>query len=213
MPGRCTARGATSSRRTRRSSAWARTSSDGGHAGTPTQNIRFGYRPADEVKRRLLTLWNSARFFLDYAAIEQFEPRYEDLTDGVTGVGLRPLDAWLLARTNQLIGEAEAAYDAYLTVDVIDAFETFLEDLSNWYIRRSRRRFYSFHEAAFRTLWTALVQAIRVVAPALPFLSEHLWQTLVTGACPDAPASVHLAGWPARSERPGDDKLLAEIAA
>src|SRR3954465_5632552 len=87
MPGRCTARGATSSRRTRRSSAWARTSSDGGHAGTPTQSIRFGYGAADEVKRRLLTLWNSARFFLDYAAIEQFEPRYEDLTDGVTGVG------------------------------------------------------------------------------------------------------------------------------
>src|SRR3954449_7947487 len=194
MPGRCTARGGTSSRRTRRSSAWAPTSCAGCTAGTPTQSIRFGYGPADEVKRRLLTLWNSARFFLDYAAIEQFEPRYEDLTDGVTGVGLRPLDAWLLARTNQLIGEAEAAYDAYLTVDVIDAFETFLEDLSNWYIRRSRRRFYSFDEPAFRTLWIALVQAIRVVAPVLPFLSEHLWQTLVTGACSDAPASVHLAG-------------------
>ena len=96
---------------------------------------------------------------------------------------------------------------------MIDAFEAFLEDLSNWYIRRSRRRFYSFDEAAFRTLWTALVQALRVVAPVLPFLSEHLWQALVTGACPDAPASVHLAGWPARGERPGDEELLAEIAA
>jgi isoleucyl-tRNA synthetase len=178
----------------------------------PTQNIRFGYGPADEAKRRLLTLWNSARFFLDYAAIEEFEPRYEDLTDGVTGMELRPLDAWLLARTNQLIGEAGAAYDAYLTVDVIDAFEIFLEDLSNWYIRRSRRRFYSFDEAAFRTLWIALVQAARVVAPVLPFLSEHLWQALITGACPNAPASVHLAGWPARSERPGDEELLAQIA-
>src|SRR5437763_4161649 len=178
----------------------------------PTQNIRFGYGPADEVKRRLLTLWNSTRFFLDYAAIEGFQPRYEDLTDGVTGVELRPLDAWLLARTDQLIGQAEAAYDAYLTVDVIDAFETFLQDLSNWYIRRSRRRFYSFDEAAFRTLWIALVQAARVVAPVLPFLSEHLWQALITGACPNAPASVHLAGWPTRSQRPGDDELLAEIA-
>jgi isoleucyl-tRNA synthetase len=178
----------------------------------PTQNIRFGYGPADEVKRRLLTLWNSARFFVDYAAIEGFEPRYEDLTDGMTGTELRALDAWLLARTNQLIGEAEAAYDAYLTVDVIDAFETFLEDLSNWYIRRSRRRFYSFDEAAFRTLWIALVQAARVVAPVLPFLSEQLWQALITGACPNAPASVHLAGWPGRSERPGDEDLLAEIA-
>jgi isoleucyl-tRNA synthetase len=179
----------------------------------PTQNIRFGYGPADEVKRRLLTLWNSARFFLDYAAIEGFEPRSRDLAEGVIGVELRPLDAWLLARTNQLVGEAEAAYEAYLSVDVINAFEAFLEDLSNWYIRRSRRRFYAFDEAAFRTLWTALVQALRVVAPVLPFLSERLWQALVAGVCPDAPASVHLAGWPAPSDRPGDAELLAEIAA
>jgi isoleucyl-tRNA synthetase len=179
----------------------------------PTQNIRFGYGPADEVKRRLLTLWNSARFFLDYAAIEGFEPRSQDLAEGVTGVQLRPLDAWLLARTNQLIGEAETAYEGYLSVDVINAFEAFLEDLSNWYIRRSRRRFYAFDEAAFRTLWTALVQALRVVAPVLPFLSERLWQALVAGVCPGAPASVHLAGWPARSDRPGDTELLAEIAA
>src|SRR3954454_2867184 len=178
----------------------------------PTQNIRFGYGPADEVKRRLLTLWNSARFFLDYAAIAGFEPHYLDLEDGVREVELRPLDRWLLARVQQLVTDAEAAYDAYLTVDVIDAFERFLEDLSNWYIRRSRRRFYSFDEAAFRTLWIALVQVARVVAPVLPFLSEYLWQALMTGACPNAPASVHLAGWPARSERPGDEELLAEIA-
>jgi isoleucyl-tRNA synthetase len=179
----------------------------------PTQNIRFGYGPADEVKRRLLTLWNSARFFLDYAAIEEFAPRYEDLEDGVTGVELKPLDTWLLARTNQLIADAEKAFDAYLTVDVINAFEAFLEDLSNWYIRRSRRRFYAYDEAAFRTLWTALVQAARVVAPVLPFLSERLWRSLVTPACPDAPESVHLAGWPVATPRPGDAELLAEIAA
>ena len=179
----------------------------------PTQNIRFGYEPADEVKRRLLTFWNSVRFFVDYAAIEGFEPRYEDLHEGVTGVELRPLDRWLLARVNRLVSEAEAAFDAYLSVDVINAFEELLEDLSNWYIRRSRRRFYSIDEAAFRTLWTALVQALRVVAPILPFLSERLWQTLVVGVCPGAPASVHLAGWPRRTDRPGDAQLLEEIAA
>jgi isoleucyl-tRNA synthetase len=179
----------------------------------PTQNIRFGYGPADEVKRRLLTLWNSARFLIDYAAIEGFQPSYEDLAQGLTGVELRPLDAWMLARANQLIGEAEAHYETYRSVDVIDAFEAFLEDLSNWYIRRSRRRFYAYDEAAFRTLWTALVQALRVVAPVLPFLTERLWQALVAGVCPDAPASVHLAGWPARCDRPGDAELLVEIAA
>ena len=179
----------------------------------PTQNIRFGYGPADEVRRRLLTLWNSARFFVDYAVIEQFRPRYEDLETGVTDVKLRPLDAWLLARVDQFVAEAEAAYDMYLTADVVNTFEALLEDLSNWYIRRSRRRFYAFDEAAFRTLWAALVQSLRVIAPVLPFLSEHLWQSLVVRAVPDAPASVHLAGWPQRTERSEDGALLEQMAA
>jgi isoleucyl-tRNA synthetase len=89
---------------------------------------------------------------------------------------------------------------------VIRAFEAFVDDVSNWYIRRSRRRFYSFDEAAFATLWYALVQSLRVVAPIMPFLADHLWRNLV----PDGPESVHLAAWP----EPGapDRSLLAEIA-
>ena len=162
----------------------------------PAQNIRFGYAGADEVKRRLLTLWNSVRFFADYARIEGFEPQLRDLETGVTGVELRPLDRWLQARTQQLIADAEAAYDAYLSVDVLRAFEAFLDDLSNWYIRRSRRRFYAFDEAAFRSLWTALVQSLRVVAPLIPFLTDHLWTVLVTDVADGVPDSVHLAGWP-----------------
>ena len=86
----------------------------------------------------------------------------------------------------------------------------FVDDLSNWYIRRSRRRFYSFDEAAFRTLWYALVQALRVVAPLMPFLADELWRNLVAGACEGAPDSVHLAGWPEAAE--ADEALLAEIA-
>jgi isoleucyl-tRNA synthetase len=156
----------------------------------PTQNIRFGYGPADEIKRRLLTLWNSVRFLADYGAIEGFEPLYGDVQGGIAGVELRPLDRWLLARVQQLVADAEAAYDAYLTVDVVRAVDTFVEDLSNWYIRRSRRRFYSFDEAAFRTLWTALMQLVRVFAPIMPFLAEHLWQALVVESVEDAPRSV-----------------------
>jgi isoleucyl-tRNA synthetase len=82
--------------------------------------------------------------------------------------------------------------------------------VSNWYIRRSRKRFYSFDEAAFRTLWYALAQALRVVAPTMPFLAEHLWRNLVAGPCEGAPASVHLAGWP--EVGPADDELVAEVA-
>jgi isoleucyl-tRNA synthetase len=97
-----------------------------------------------------------------------------------------------------------------LTVDVIRAFEAYVDDLSNWYIRRSRRRFWDGDEVALRTLWHALVQALRVIAPVMPFLSDHLWQVLVREACPDAPASVHLAGWPLASEP--DEALLGEVA-
>ncbi len=181
----------------------------------PTQNLRFGYKAAGEIKRRLLTLWNSVRFLTDYGSIEGFSPRYGDVVGGPpAALELRPLDVWLLARVQQLVREAETAYESYLTVDVARVVETFVEDLSNWYIRRSRRRFYTFDEAAFRTLWTALVQLVRVFAPIMPFLAEHLWQALVAEPCgEDAPESVHLAGWPAVQEQFVDDALLAEIAA
>jgi isoleucyl-tRNA synthetase len=179
----------------------------------PTQNIRFGYGPADEVKRRLLTLWNSARFYADYAVIEDFRPRYEDLRSGIADVELRPLDRWLWARVQQLVANAEKAYDEYLAIDVIRAVESYFDDLSNWYIRRSRRRFYAYDEAAFRTLWAALVQGLRVIAPVMPFLAEHLWQALVRGPCEQVPDSIFLAGWPERQEGLLDEDLLAQMAA
>jgi isoleucyl-tRNA synthetase len=175
----------------------------------PSQNLKFGYGPAHAVKRRLLTLWNSVTFLARYGNIERFTPNYADLEAGPEGE-LRSLDRWLVARTRRLVAEATAAYEAYLSVDVIRAFDAFVDDLSNWYIRRSRRRFYSYDDPAFRTLWFGLVQSLRVVAPVLPFLTEHLWQNLVRGPCESAPASVFLAGWP--EQHPADEKLLAEVA-
>ena len=151
----------------------------------PHQNLNFGYGPASDVKRRLLTLWNSVGFLITYAEIEGFKPSYEDLTEPFAE-GLRPLDRWLLARTQQLVAEATEAYERYWTPDVTRLFEAFVDDLSNWYIRRSRRRFYSFDEAAFRTLWHALAQGLRVVAPLMPFLADELWRNLVAGACEGA---------------------------
>jgi isoleucyl-tRNA synthetase len=177
----------------------------------PSQNINFGYGPAADVKRRLLTLWNSARFLVDYARVEGFRPRYGDLVGGPVGVELRPLDRWLLARTQALVTEATAAYEDYWTPRVVRVFEAFVDDLSNWYIRRSRRRFYGLDEAAFRTLWYALVQGLRLIAPVMPFLADHLWRALVAEACDDAPDSVFLAGWPAAVDGLSDDALLAEM--
>jgi isoleucyl-tRNA synthetase len=109
-----------------------------------------------------------------------------------------------------LVAEAEQAYEDTLTVNVVRAFEAFVDDLSNWYIRRSRRRFFDGDEAALRTLWFALVSGLRVIGPVMPFLAEELWQRLVRAPVADAPASVFLSGWPAPGEP--DRALLDEMA-
>jgi isoleucyl-tRNA synthetase len=96
-----------------------------------------------------------------------------------------------------------------MTVSVIRAFEAFVEDLSNWYIRRSRRRFWKGEQEALRTLWFSLVTALRVIAPVVPFLTEHLWRILVVDASAEAPDSVFLAGWPQAVD--ADAEILAEI--
>jgi isoleucyl-tRNA synthetase len=178
----------------------------------PDRDLKFGYSGAHEVRRRLLTLWNSARFLIDYGNIEGFVPTYSDLDGGPTGVELTANDRWLLARAAAVVAEARSGLDRLRTDELIVSFEHYVDDLSNWYIRRSRRRFYGFDEAAFRTLWVGLVTALRVIAPVMPFLTEHLWSNLVATPCADAPESIHLAGWPSV---PGevDADLLAEIAA
>ena len=173
----------------------------------PNQNLLFGFGPAHEIKRKLLTLWNSCKFLVDYANIDGWEPTWADLADGPGGE-LEPLDRWLVERTRALVVESTAGYESWLSVDVVRAYEAFIDDVSNWYIRRSRRRFWDADPVALRTLWFALVQGLRVVAPLMPFLTDHLWRVL-TAPCADAPASVHLAGWPDTPEP--DAALLAEI--
>jgi isoleucyl-tRNA synthetase len=185
----------------------------------PNQNLLFGFGPGKEIQRKLLTLWNSLSFFASYANTSDFTPDFPDLDalsagagrDGDPWPGLTLLDRWLLARTARLVADATAGYEQFLTVNVVRAFESYLDDLSNWYIRRSRRRFWNSDAAALRTLWTGLVHAVRVLAPVTPFLAEHIWQTLVVAVCPGAPESVFLAGWPQAGEI--DNGLVADVAA
>jgi isoleucyl-tRNA synthetase len=167
----------------------------------PSQNLKFGYGPAGEIKRRLLTLWNSVKFFVDYANIQGFQPGGEVPPD------LQLLDHWLLERTDQLVAEMTEAYDRYWTPALIKSFESFVDDLSNWYIRRSRRRFWDGDEVALWTLWYALVRSVQTIAPVMPFLSDFLWRTL---RADDAPESVFLEPWP--EVRQTDEGLLAEVA-
>jgi isoleucyl-tRNA synthetase len=174
----------------------------------PNQNLLFGFGPAHEIRRKLLTLWNSVRFLVDYANIAGWTPTFGDLESGPRGE-LQPLDRWLVSRTAAFVAEVTAGYERWLTVEVVREFEAFVDDVSNWYIRRSRRRFWDGDETAFGVLWYALVQGLRVVSPVMPFLADHLWREL-TAPAGGAPASVFVAGWPAEQDR--DEALLAEIA-
>ena len=170
----------------------------------PDRNLLFGFGPGHEIKRKLLTFWNSTVVLTSYGNIEGFEPTLTDLETGPPAE--RPLDRWLVERAHELVREAGEAYEATLTVNVVRAFESFVDDLSNWYIRRSRRQFYGGEgDASFRTLWYALVQALRVISPVMPFLAEHLWRNLATSE-----TSVFLAGWPEVGQP--DRALLDEIA-
>jgi isoleucyl-tRNA synthetase len=178
----------------------------------PDRNVLFGYGPGHEAKRKLLTLWNCVSFFVTYAQIEGFAPRFADLESGRPTQALRSLDRWLLARVQEFVDEATEAYESFMTVNVIRAFETFLDDVSNWYVRRNRRRFWDGDEAAFNSLWYALVQSLRVMAPVLPFLTEHLWRELAA-PLEGAAESIFLAGWPEPSQRLRDAAILEEVAA
>ena len=165
----------------------------------PSQPLRFGYALADDVKRRLLTFWHSVAFFVTYARIASFDP--------ATAPPGEPhaLDRWLESRTAQLVRDATAEYERFWTPGVVAAFESYTEDLSNWYIRRSRRRFWDDDPAALHALWRSLTQSLCVIAPVMPFLAEYLWRHLV-----GPEESVFLAPWPEAASLDGD--LLAEVA-
>jgi isoleucyl-tRNA synthetase len=179
----------------------------------PETNLNFGWEALDEVKRRLLTLWNTYRFFVTYAVLDGWTP------DEVVPVADRPeLDRWVLARLNAVIGEVRAGLDRYDSVGPARAIEHFIEDLSTWYVRRSRRRFWRAENdadklAAYATLWEALAVLTRLMAPFVPFLAETLYQNLIRGVIPDAPTSVHLTDYPVADESLIDEELLRSMAA
>ena len=154
----------------------------------PSQDLLFGFKPGYEIQRKVLTLWNSVAFFTQYADIAGFTPSYADLEAAADDADRHPMDRWATALTDRFVATATEGYESYLTVNVLRAYEQYVDDLSNWYIRRSRRRFWNGDEAALRTLWVSLVQSLRAVSPVLPFLTEHLWQRLVGARLPGRPA-------------------------
>ncbi len=164
-------------------------------AAKPEPNMRFGYKLADDVKRRfLLPFWNVYSFFVTYGSLDQWTP-HEITTERSL------LDRWILSKLQTLIGSVTEMMQDYNAAEACVALEEFVDNLSRWYVRRSRRRFWKSEadadkDAAYATLYTVLVTLVKVLAPFVPFVTEEIYQNLVINVNPQAPSSIHHNDWP-----------------
>ena len=165
---------------------------------------------AEAVRTFLLTLWNTYSFFVTYANIDGFDP-----DSSPPPVSERPeLDRWVLSKLQTLTSDVTGALDDFDATGGARAIQGFVDDLSNWYVRRSRRRFWKSEndadkDAAYHTLYQCLETVTRLLAPFTPFVAEEMYQNLVRGARPDAPPSVHLTDYPEADVSLLDDELAA----
>ncbi|MGW8250204.1 MAG: DUF5915 domain-containing protein, partial [Anaerolineales bacterium] len=203
----------------------------------PENDLLFGYNRGDETRRRfILPLWNVYSFLATYARLDGWEPeltlhshiRGEGRGDEVEGFdpatpeGPTPrsdnlLDRWIIARLNQVVGRVTQALEESDPLDAALAQEALLDDLSNWYVRRSRRRFWKSEQdedknTAYATLYHVVVKFTRLLAPFIPFITETMYQNLVRSVRPEAYESVHHSAWPALDETVIDNTLLDQMA-
>jgi len=173
------------------------------------ESYKVGPKPLDEVVRFLITFWNVYSFFVTYARIDGFQPGAKPLPP----LAERPvLDRWLLSRLSHLVAAADNGMETYDVNGAARPVETFVTDLSTWYVRRSRRRFWKSDSdadkrSAYETLYEALVTVAQVMAPFMPFLGEAVYRNL-TGE-----RSVHLSDFPQANAAARDERLEQQMAA
>jgi isoleucyl-tRNA synthetase len=182
---------------------------------SPWAPRRFSAEMVDEVVRKfLLTLWNTYSFFTVYANIDRFDPGA-----GSVPLAERPLlDRWLVGELNRLVQTVTDGLEEYEATNTGRAIQEFVDDLSNWYVRRSRRRFWKSESdadklAAYHTLYETLVTLAKLLAPYTPFVAEELYQNLVRSVDETAPESVHLCTWPVSDAGSVDDAIAFRMAA
>ncbi|WUD75858.1 isoleucine--tRNA ligase [Streptomyces sp. NBC_00510] len=177
--------------------------------GSPWAARRVGHGTIQEVVRKtLLTYWNTVAFQALYARTSDWAPGEADPAPAD-----RPLlDRWLLGELGALVRDVTDALESYDTQRAGKLLSSFVDDLSNWYVRRSRRRFWQGDKAALRTLHDVVETVTRLMAPLVPFITERVWQDLVVPVTPGAPGSVHLAGWPTVDEALVDPVLSDQMA-
>ncbi|RDI94929.1 isoleucine--tRNA ligase [Meiothermus sp. QL-1] len=183
-------------------------------ASEPGEQKRFSERLVQEAQRGFLgTLWNVYSFFVLYANLDR-----PDLRNRPPVANRPEMDRWLVARLQQLIQEVTERLEAYDARGAGKALEAFVDELSNWYVRRNRRRFWKNEDpadqaSAYATLYEALATLAQLTAPFTPFVAEALWQNLVRSVDPDAPESVHLSDWPEADAALVDEALLTQMGA
>jgi isoleucyl-tRNA synthetase len=161
-------------------------------AGSPWSARRVGHDAiSDVVRKTLLTYWNTISFHTLYAEASGFE-----LSQSPAIKDRSLMDKWIISELNALVQEVDRSYSEFDSQNAGKALARFIDDLSNWYVRRSRRRFWDGDVAALATLHECLVTLTQLLAPMVPFISEHVWQELVKVADPSAAASVHLTDFP-----------------
>ena len=174
---------------------------------------RFHGKAVMEGQRKMLgTLWNTYAFFVLYANIDDFDATEHQLEYGKLSV----MDKWLLSKLNSLVKTVDSSLNDYKIPEAARALQEFVDELSNWYVRRSRERFWvkgmpQDKVNAYMTLYTALVTVAKTAAPMLPFMSESIYQNLVCSIDPSAPESVHLCSFPAVREGMIDTALEADM--
>ncbi len=181
----------------------------------PVNDLRFGYGVGDQVRRRVFsTWWNVYSFFTNYARLDGFDPgadqvAYEDLQD---------IDRWLLSKLQVLIKTANEALSTFDTPGFIQCADDFIDRLSNWYVRRNRRRFWRAKSesdqdklAAYQTLYRVLVDLAKVLSPVTPFICEDMYQNLVRTFDQNAPESVHHTDYPQFDESLYNEKIANDM--
>lgn len=174
---------------------------------------KFYGKAVQEGQRKFLgTLWNTYAFYILYAEIDQFDPTKYSLEYNKLPV----MDKWLLSKMNTMIKTVDADLENYKITEASDVLEDFVDELSNWYVRRCRERFWAKGMEqdkinAYMTLYTALVNLIKCAAPMIPFMTEEIYQNIVRSVDASAPESIHLCDYPVADEKAIDKELEANM--
>ena len=178
----------------------------------PEHNLLFGYKAADEVRKDILTLWNVYSFFITYAILDSYKPNKVDFSK------TKKIDKWILCKINEFVKKSEEYYASYQVYKLMKSTTELLDDLSNWYVRRNRRRFWKSENdsdklIAYDTLYSCLTTIIKTISPVIPFLTEEIYNNLVLNINKDEPESIHLCEFPKYDPLIVDKDLIDEIDA